>query len=644
VFIPHIDQTYKLALYTNATDADANTFGNAVWVIDALAVGEATSSRFTPTGGTETSVAEYLNTRDMDTLNDAVISTSLVLGTPIRVKERTPGNGGGAIWDTVLSSTVTENTYNIVQCTGVATLSLVLRIEGAPKLSQWGALLDGSDDTAVAQHALDYAVPLSLGLEVDGTCTVTSLNIDKVVDGNTASATVPDDAVVDNNGNDTYFTVFTNNGGGFLCDTVGDMFDTNLTNTDANAPVVQMVRFENIVFESTLPSSNIYVLSPKYLRTAFSGCDFRKIKCLKSTSILSQSIYFSDKCQARRWQGIFFDNDYFNYDLKVDILMEAGPNAFRIKNPIGCSFAGSTIEGMSGTAIDYDGAQGLDVSGCYFEQNARDLDGTYSNTSSSVSYGVNLSGNYHAKTPFTVSGATQANPVVVTTTADHNLINGDVVYIVSVGGMTEINGLSFTVANKTDTTFELSGIDGTSYTAYVEDGNGRVHPYTVKWGQTDSCASIANRHTGAMHNISSSTDGLIVYDLASEKLSDSSEVQIIQKGYNGTYTGTLTGCTTSPTGTIRYTKTGDTVTLYIPSLTATSNTTACTITGMPSHLYPARQQIVVSRIKENSTDEFGSTVVGTDGVLNLGTGAASGAFTASGTKGAEVHTFTYSLT
>lgn len=36
VFIPHIDQNYKLALYTNATDADADTTANAVWVVDAL--------------------------------------------------------------------------------------------------------------------------------------------------------------------------------------------------------------------------------------------------------------------------------------------------------------------------------------------------------------------------------------------------------------------------------------------------------------------------------------------------------------------------------------------------------------------------------------------------------------------------------
>lgn len=36
VFIPHIDQAYKLALYTNATDADNNATGSAAWVVDGL--------------------------------------------------------------------------------------------------------------------------------------------------------------------------------------------------------------------------------------------------------------------------------------------------------------------------------------------------------------------------------------------------------------------------------------------------------------------------------------------------------------------------------------------------------------------------------------------------------------------------------
>ncbi len=36
VFIPHVNQDYKLVLYTNAADADANTTANAVWVVDNL--------------------------------------------------------------------------------------------------------------------------------------------------------------------------------------------------------------------------------------------------------------------------------------------------------------------------------------------------------------------------------------------------------------------------------------------------------------------------------------------------------------------------------------------------------------------------------------------------------------------------------
>lgn len=36
VFIPHINQPYKLALFTNQTDADDNATGNAAWVVDTL--------------------------------------------------------------------------------------------------------------------------------------------------------------------------------------------------------------------------------------------------------------------------------------------------------------------------------------------------------------------------------------------------------------------------------------------------------------------------------------------------------------------------------------------------------------------------------------------------------------------------------
>ena len=117
-FIPFIDQDYRPALYTNSTDADADTIANADWFPGT-----------TPQLVTGSNQAENVLSRD--TLNAVVIDTSLQAGLSINIAERTTGNGGGAMWDVVLSSTVTENTFNIVQCTGVATLSLVYRIENS---------------------------------------------------------------------------------------------------------------------------------------------------------------------------------------------------------------------------------------------------------------------------------------------------------------------------------------------------------------------------------------------------------------------------------------------------------------------------------------------------------------------------------
>ncbi len=76
--------------------------------------------------------------------------------------------------------------------------------------------------------------------------------------------------------------------------------------------------------------------------------------------------------------------------------------------------------------------------------------------------------------PVTITGATAADPVVVTATA-HGYANGDEVFINSVVGMTELNGSSYLVANQAANTFELTDvdgvdIDGTGFTAYVSGG------------------------------------------------------------------------------------------------------------------------------------------------------------------------------
>ena len=87
--------------------------------------------------------------------------------------------------------------------------------------------------------------------------------------------------------------------------------------------------------------------------------------------------------------------------------------------------------------------------------------------------------------PIAITGATQANPVVITATA-HGYSNGDVVQIedlVGLGsdaGMTELNGNRYTVNNKATNTFEIQSmastpvdIDGTAFGSYVSGGVAR---------------------------------------------------------------------------------------------------------------------------------------------------------------------------
>lgn len=69
----------------------------------------------------------------------------------------------------------------------------------------------------------------------------------------------------------------------------------------------------------------------------------------------------------------------------------------------------------------------------------------------------------------TITGAAAANPCVITSAA-HGLANGQRIIIDGVVGMTDLNDRYFTVANATTDTFELSGLDASSYDAYSSGG------------------------------------------------------------------------------------------------------------------------------------------------------------------------------
>jgi hypothetical protein len=81
--------------------------------------------------------------------------------------------------------------------------------------------------------------------------------------------------------------------------------------------------------------------------------------------------------------------------------------------------------------------------------------------------------------PVNISGITQADPGVVTTSNSHGLSADEIVGISDVEGMTDLNRNQYVVKNPTSTTFELydkdgNSIDTTEFDAYTGGGEVRL--------------------------------------------------------------------------------------------------------------------------------------------------------------------------
>jgi len=110
-----------------------------------------------------------------------------------------------------------------------------------------------------------------------------------------------------------------------------------------------------------------------------------------------------------------------------------------------------------------------------------------------------------------ITGATQANPVVITAPG-HGLANASSVDIASVGGMIELNGNTYTVANKTTDTFELSGINGTGYAAYTSGGLITTSNLYTSGGEIAiNVTSLSAFRVGAIKKLQSDTSFSLMY-------------------------------------------------------------------------------------------------------------------------------------
>lgn len=122
------------------------------------------------------------------------------------------------------------------------------------------------------------------------------------------------------------------------------------------------------------------------------------------------------------------------------------------------------------------------------------------------------------------------------------------------------------------------------------------------------------------------------------------ETESIGNAITNKYTGSLTGCTTVPTADVQWSRQGDLISLRLPIVfNATSNSSACTITGMPAAIRPAVQCGGTIILTDNGVNALGTANIAPSGVITLLTNTASGGFTAANAKGVFIGNVTYPL-
>ena len=104
----------------------------------------------------------------------------------------------------------------------------------------------------------------------------------------------------------------------------------------------------------------------------------------------------------------------------------------------------------------------------------------------------------------------------------------------------------------------------------------------------------------------------------------------------GEFSATLTGCTTAPSGAVKYSRHGSVVTLLVPALTGPSNSMTAILTGVPEVLRPATTQFVAGcNVVDGGVNYAGGAQVTPAGEIRLFKVSTMGTtlFATSGTKG-----------
>jgi len=171
--IPHVDSAYKVVLYLNQADADANDTGSAVYVIDNIEV-------------SDLEVASY------KTLADAIAGGGSV-GDFVRTAEYTADSGiGGATYKIVSSAPSYLTTLNHAKTDGSGNYLEIVDFDGA--ITKSGCKDDTIDysqnieDSSALAATLDRPINIDIEVKMTGTAAiVSSVEGDSRIYGDTSS-------------------------------------------------------------------------------------------------------------------------------------------------------------------------------------------------------------------------------------------------------------------------------------------------------------------------------------------------------------------------------------------------------------------------------------------------------------------------
>ena len=176
---------------------------------------------------------------------------------------------------------------------------------------------------------------------------------------------------------------------------------------------------------------------------------FRKI-ILQPDNITLEADSIRDELTITGGNGVALNpnasTDSFEIDVDYELFVPAGSTEIRL-NDVNSNTSGVTLSGGSNISIGRNASDELTITA------------TVGGTSRSI------------------AGASQANPVVITTTSDHQFTEGIAVTITDVVGMTELNGNEYYMDILTSTTFALyedanltTPLDGTGFSPYSTGG------------------------------------------------------------------------------------------------------------------------------------------------------------------------------